>query len=330
MDEEEEFNPEEDGEVRKEHLLALIIQVSEISDYAAAQKMDLPLELVRKWMDELSADGLIEIDEVFSDKFAKISPEGLKKAKEAKEEWIRRQEEEEKPPEKPKQDPKKVVEELQPKIKDLAKDTVSTTKRNWADLMFLLALLLSLFMLKLFIDNPSMEVLSFFLFALMMSVVFVFYSQYQRQMKTRKVIGFAQWMIEWVEKRKNYVASVITAIFLIYIAIMLFIYPEHKAILFLLAVIVASTGMVIFYPKKEPREILAFYGGVALLTLGLMLVMDWLSPTQFFFGSRVRMLDFGVGVGLLLIVHLNEDIFEIRKKLTWVGDAITRERQRSL
>lgn len=309
MIDEDDLDERLDREVGSQHLLALVIEYSGISEAAAVRSLGVDPDSVRGWAKELAGQGLIEVTEVLGERIYEVTPAGMKKLRDFKKELLTREEVPEKKPRKsPKQELGKVGESVGSAYGQIAKSLAE----NWMDALFLVAILFSLFLLKEFYANPNMEGLSFLLGMVLLSLIILLYSQYKKQLKARAFEGFLAWLREYMAARRKYVATVVVAVALVYVSVMLFMNPQDKGYYVILAVVVASTGLLAYNPKKDMSEVARFYVGVTLIAYGLMLLVDWVSVTQLLFNAKSRLIDAGVGVGLLLLVQLNQDYFGIK------------------
>ncbi len=307
----EEPEPKLDEELNSRHLLGLVFELNGVKESAAARKLEVPAEKISRWTSELDKQGLMRVTErETGDPLLRITPEGLKKLEKLEKEFAREEEGEE---ENPRPDPRKALKKTAGRIKAFLVRAAALIKELFRDIILATSTLLSLYLLKVFFDNPTVEVLSFFFGSLLLSLVLVLYHQYKKYLKTREVIGFMQWVERLAESQRVYIALTIVTLLLIYLAGMFVLNPQYRGVYLMLAVLFASLAALVYYPKKTTGEAVRFIAGMALLVYGLLLIVGWMSVTSFF-GNNVRLIDAGFGAALLILVHVNEGFFGIRVK----------------
>ena len=230
----EGFDVNLEGELSSRHLLALVLEVECITEKAAIRKLGVDSELVGEWIKELRREGLIEVEESTGYRALRVTSTGLKKLKDIQKEWY--PDEGEKKP-----SSEKSMKRMGVKFKSFPKTVSSKLKEVWMDLVIVFVTLFAVYLLKLFFDNPDVEVLSFFFGTLFLSVTLILYSQYKKYLKTRKFIGFIQWLSQLADSKKKYIATTLMGVVIIYVAVMLMLNPQNKSFYFILAVVAAST-----------------------------------------------------------------------------------------
>jgi DNA-binding PadR family transcriptional regulator len=308
MSEEEGSDANPQGKLTSKNLLTVILEFEgKIRESSASRKMGVESETVRGWAEELEAEGFIELAELgVGDPLLQVTPAGLKKLDDIKREWKEQEGvgEEGESEDKPGGGKRKLGFNVKAGF---------TRVRGMAmDFVILGTSIVALYLLKQFIEDPNAEVLSFFFGAILLSVTFLIYNQYKKSLKTRKVFGFMQWFLQLLQEKRRYIATTIVSMLMIYAVGMLILEPYNRSFYIMLMVLIASTGMLIYYPKKTFFGVIKFYIGIGLLAYALMLIVNLLSITSTLFEQRVRLLDVGVGIALLVLIQMNEDWLGIK------------------
>jgi len=176
----------------------------------------------------------------------------------------------------------------------------------WMDFVLIFCFLASLLLLKQFLENPNLGAFGFLVGSVLLSLVVLMFKQYKNTLKTAKVVGFIEWFVEDFQKQRKMIGLAAGILLMIYAIGMLIVHQRDRGIYLLVAVIAAATVHLAYNPKKDLMEIAKFYAGMVAMSAGLMLVFSLISLTELFFGSRVFVIDAVFGVGLLLVVYLNE------------------------
>jgi len=317
-----EYEPgETQGEaLSNEHLLGLVLEINGIKESAASQKLEVGLNQVKKWTTELEAEGYVEVTEKETgDCVLKITPQGLERVKKLRKKWLADEEEEAKPV----VDKKQVMNERKEKIKKAFSRVGRILKELSRDIILVGSTLVSLYLIKVFIDNPNAEVLSFLFGSILLSIVLILYHQYKKYLKTTKVLGFMQWIEQLAEAQKNYIALTLISLFLIYVTVMFVTNPQFRGVYLILAALFLASAALIYVPKKTVKGALRFYLGISLMMYALTLIIGWMKLTGLVFETESRLIDVGVGLALLVIVHLNESVFGVREStLKKIADRI--------
>ena len=301
------------------HLLALVLELGKISESEASRKMGVEPGRIREWVDELQAEGFIGSgDTDIGDITLKVTPEGLKKLKKIESDWIEQEgadaEKEAKAEARRKGKPKPRLKLGLKAVFNVVFNAVKAIRRSWVDLVILGAILASLYLLKQFVESPNAEALSFFFVSLLLSFTLMLYNRYRKSLKTAKFIGFMEWFFQLVKSNSRYIASLLVLVLMIYVVGMFMLKPHQRNMYLMAIILTASTGLLIYYPKRSILGVLKFYVGIILLAYGLLLIVDGVSLTGTFFESKVRLLDLGIGIAFLVLVHLNEGWIGIRGK----------------
>jgi hypothetical protein len=297
-----------DGELTNKHLLALVLEVDGIRETEAQRKLQAEPEKVHKWKEELLEQGLIELlDDGLADSKMAVTKAGHKRLTELGKEWRAQEAAQEAPKAKP-----KGFGSLFKRKADAApaakKGPPKDMKWVGLDLAVLASTLFSLYLLNLFAKNPGMEVFSFLFGSVIFSLSLILYHRYHTHMtRTNEVISFFRWLPRLVVSQRNYIILGFSVLLLIYIVAMAYFNPQRLSLYLVSAVVVASTGQLIYSPlKKTVFSVLKFYLGVLMMTLGIVVSVDLMSLTELVFGYQTRFLDLVAGIGLILLVYLNE------------------------
>jgi hypothetical protein len=295
MSAEDDFEVKFDGALDNKHLLALVLEVPLIKESEASRKLQVGIDLIQEWREELRKDGLLDVlDEEVGDARLQVTREGLKRMSVLGKELASGKGNDVK------------IRFKAPPVKETIKFLRSRTTGFWMDLLLFMSTCFSLYLLKVFFENPNVSVMSFFFGSVILSITLVFYQQYKKSLKTTEFIGFLSWTAMSIRKYQQYLAIALIGMLMIYAVGMLILNPQNINLYIILSVVIASTGQLINLPKKTFTGVFLFYTGVVLLSMGLLIVVGMMSLTQTIFGQEIRLLDFVFGVGILIIVYLNE------------------------
>jgi len=294
MADSDDFEVRLDGELTKRHLFALVLEFHDLKESEAERKLQVGRKKIGDWMFELKEEGLVEVsDEELGDARMRATKEGMKKFRDLE---------------------KTVVKEETPKeiIVKAVKARVSTKEQFEAmrglalDLALVSSTLISLFLLRSFFQNPNMQAMSFFTGSVILSLTLVFYQQYKKSLKTRDFISFFSWSLQTIKSNRQYVSLLFVVLLMVYAGGMLVMNTRNYGWYVILSVVAASSVQLIYSQKKTMTDVLKFYAGVLMIVFGLVLTVDMLSITGSFFGYRLRVFDFFFGLGMLLVVYMNE------------------------
>jgi hypothetical protein len=293
-----EFDVKLDGELNSKHLLALVLEIPSIKESEAARKLQVGLDQIQEWREELRKNDLIEVlDEEVGDPRLQVTREGHKRLMVLERELTGRRDD----------DIKISLKHIS--MKDVVNSLNKRTKGFWMDLLLFLSTCFSLYLLREFFQNPNVQVMSFFFGSVILSITLVFYQQYKKSLKATEFIGFVTWTVISIKKFQQYFAIAFVSMLMIYAIGMLILNPNNLNLYIVLSVVIASTSLLIGLPKKTFMGVLKFYIGTVMLPLGLLITVGMMSLTQEVFGQEIRLLDFIFGVGLLVIVYLNRTEF---------------------
>jgi hypothetical protein len=181
-----------------------------------------------------------------------------------------------------------------------------TICKIWMDFLILSSTIFSLYLLKVFIEEPNTKTTSFLFGSIILSIVLLMYHQYRKDLKTREFIGFLRWSLKSALLLRKYALLSLVIILVIYVVGMVIVNPINLSFYFFISVFAASTGYLIYFPKKTIFSTLLFYVGVTLMSVGLMAISDLASPTELLLVNKSRLIDIIFGLGVLLVVSMNE------------------------
>ncbi|MFH0862312.1 MAG: hypothetical protein V1875_04700 [Candidatus Altiarchaeota archaeon] len=300
MDDKDELGMSLDGQMTSMHLLALVLEYRELHESEAQRKLEVGLTQIKEWKVQLQTEGLLEPDDLTVDSTLKVTKAGLKRLQNLKKEWITQA----------------ASEETNQKNKPAAEHFISKfvssiihspkLKETFLDALILSATLLSLYLLKIFLYSPNVEVISFLMSTLFFAVALVVYQQYKNDLKAREFIGFFRWVLEQTGNNRKYILAIFVALIVVYSAGMILLTQKNVGMYVLISVLASSSILVIFARKRNIWLISKFYLGVALLVVGLMLLAGLFSATEYLVESSIRWLDIVFGLGILFVTHMNE------------------------
>ena len=301
---EDELAGEGGNPISQRHLLGLILEIRNLKDDAAARKLGVSIQQIREWASELEKEGwvIISSDDGVMQSYS-VTKGGLGKLKSLKKQIT----EQENYVPKPVVPPKARMAESRARFKSRIDAYGNLVKSSYRDFILLASTLISVYLLYVFITKPNNEVLSFFLAVLIFSVVLLLFNQYDRYLKTKKVISFIEWLMWVIGSRKRYVAIIITYILMIYFVVMFIVYPADRAAYLTYSIVVISTSVLISAPKKNVMDVIKFYIGIIFLTYSVLLIVGLRSITITLLEESSRIVDVIVGVVILLLVQLNDE-----------------------
>jgi hypothetical protein len=292
-----------EGELTSMHLLALILELNGVKESEADRKLQVGFDQVRDWRVELQRDGLIEVDEELTDPQMRITKAGMKRLKEIENQWIAQEGVETK---------QKAagfglaIRGLRLRMRAISKKEKTDLRGIQMDVLIVLSSMFSIYLLVMFFKNPDVEAFSFLLGSAMLSIAIILYQQYSKTLRAKEFFGFATWVFQQVVNYRDYLLMLFVLVLMVYDVGMFVLKRFALSTFILFAVIIASTGYLIFFPKRTLTGVVKFYLGMFLLALGLVLVLNILSLTEYVFGEAIRWLDFVFGIGFIFLAHLNE------------------------
>jgi hypothetical protein len=306
MSEDDKFDVKLEGDLNVKHLLGLIIELNGIRESEAQRKLQVDADKIHGWRIELEKSGLIEVDEELTDPQMRVTKKGLKELKDITKEWNTQSEEEEKK----EFDKQAAVDKLKSQMQGLPLETSRKLKGFGAgfgmDLLIILSTLASLYLLYVFFQDPNVEVFSFLLGVVTLAFSIMLYSRYKKDLKTREFVGFVSWIVLKVRAYRQFIEIFMVLLLLIYFIGMYVLTRANLGLYVALSVTVASSTQLILSPKRSFTSVAKFYLGIVMLTFGLVLTVGMMSVTEWFLEQPMRVLDFGLGVGMLLLAYMNE------------------------
>lgn len=308
--EERDFDVCIDGKYSKRHLLALIYEYQGIKVGEADRKLLVGTEQIHLWCKELSDEGLIDYPlQEGDDAGLSLTKEGFKILKIIENDWkeqeMRQNECSKK--KKPRKDPKKALNEIINKLGGI-----------WIELIVVMSVALSAYLIKLFIDQPDAQAASFVGGSFALSTALLVYSRYQRQMKSKtKIISFSQWIIRHLRLANRSISLFLIALAMIYCIGLIFLhfggliplFSWELNVILVFTILLAATTELVYYPDKTLKIVSGFYLGILLIVLGLMIVLGMINLTESLFGSKSRVIDLIFGIGFLVFSHINRKTF---------------------
>ncbi|MBU0763050.1 MAG: hypothetical protein KKD39_08495 [Candidatus Altiarchaeota archaeon] len=306
-----EYDVKLEGELTSDHLFALLCELRSITAREAERKLKVGLENIRVWSEELRNKGLVEIDVLESGDFRiKITAGGLKKFEELEGLWQMEQ-----TPvkiEKKKKTPYQ-FRRLKNKIRKVGVSVKDEVKRNPA---LYVSLLISIYLLKIFLTNPNREALNFLLGSLCLSIFMVAYSRKHKNTAPQMMVkNLMSWVRLSYKKTKKLMLLFLAAMGLVYSAGMIFVQPDAVGFYVMLVVFFASTVEIIYFPRKTSAMIFKFYLGTLLMAGGIVLIIGLISLSRLTLGERVYYLDFIFGLGMLVLAYINDNVLHVSQIL---------------
>ncbi len=311
---EREFEVVLDGKFSKRHLLAIIFEFTGITVKEADRRLLVGTEQIHIWCRELLNEGLIEYPVDDGDEAElTLTKAGFKILKIIEKDWIakERREEAKVAPKKAKSDTKAQMAALKKSFED-----------NGVEIIIIFSAILSIYLIKLFLENPNVQGGSFVGGSVALSVSLVMYSRYQKHMRsTKQIISFGQWIQKNIHSMEKSLAFMMVGLGMIYTIGMLvlhfmgifFLSSFSFNLLVISTILLAATTELVYYPNKTVHIVGRFYAGITLMVVGLMIVVDMINITEGLFGSRQRIIDLIFGIGFLILAHLNEKRFGVSK-----------------
>lgn len=283
-------------------LLSLMIEAGRITKTAASVKLGVDLKTINDWVNTLEKEGWVKVtDRELEDSILEVKESALREFMDAEKELFGKE--------------KDVVKGEQQKvrlgerIKNLLGKVLNFTTRSKMDFAMILAATFSFYLIKRFVSDPDQEALSFLIAMVVFSVMIVIYHKYEKVLKTRGVIVFAASLMEaMVQKRRSILSVLISIVFVGSVGAFLF-GPGHSIYSLLLCVILLSTIILLYQPKKTMGEMLGFYLGMVLLTCSILLIIGMLGVSMIIFGAgnESHMIDIAVALAIMVVLQLNED-----------------------
>jgi len=296
------------------HLLGLIVEFGRLNDFVAARKLGVSLEQVREWAGELEEEGWIIKSELeVGIQSYSVTKDGSDRLKELRAEIKFR---ETPVDDKPKSKPKNplVLLFLTPLRLTGILYLLKFIKSYPRDFLLLATTLFSVYLLYLFIQEPNAEALSFFFAVLMFSVTLLLYNHYKKHSKAGGLLGFADWLFWVVKSRRKYFALIAIYVLLIYVVAKIILRPLDSAPYLMYFILLVSTSVLLYYPKKTLFGTIKFYVGMAALMYSVILIAGLSSLTYLLAGTAYRLLDLFVGFCVITLVQLNEDTLGVGVK----------------
>jgi transposase len=297
---------DEEAELSRRHLLGLVLEFNSITDSKASQKLGVSVEQVRAWASELEKEGWISVSDELGARSYSLSKEGLSRIKDLKKSIVARDVEEKKEI-KSKVPLKAKLAESSSKLTSSAGFFSSILRASYRDVVLMISTASAVYLLYLFVTKPNKEVLSFFFAVLMFSIVLLLYNQYKKHLKTAGFIGFVEWFLWMLKKRRRYIALIMTYILFIYVLVLVIVYPLTRAVNLIYLIVLMSTSVLIYYPKKNLLETAKFHIGMVALMYALLLLSGLSSITLALLKEQSRLFDVFIGFCIILLVQLNED-----------------------
>ncbi len=305
----EEETTSSDSEITKDHLLSIVYELTNIKLSEACLKLDTDKDLVIEWANQLQKEELVEISkDGLGEDILRITKFGLKKLQKLQTGWNTQQLQED--------EKNKVKQKRSNPLKSVSDIIKKLLAGEKLELLVAASAILSIYFLWRFYQDPNVQVLSFLAGSLLLSIAFTIYNRYRKQMKkAQEIISFMQWMRKSANENQKSILLAIVGIFIIYSMGMLLTRPEQRSLYIILSVVFASTAELIYYPRKTPAIALEFYAAVTTMVLGLLLLTGFFSLTGLLLESPERMIDLFFGMGLVVLVYLND-----KKLLTSIID----------
>lgn len=308
---EEETDSEDAEYFEGEELLSLLLGIGSISEKKAAAFMKVDLETIKAWSKALEeADWIKEIDPDMEDPVLSISKSGEKKFVQFKKDMLDLDEE---------VNLKKLLKIKKRKLPmrgAAKKKSFRFDKIVLLDILVLLSLLFSIFLIIKFIRDPNSETLSFLASIILFSLAVLTYQTYDKLSKTRNFMDAIKAIFgvlaEIVRRRKKHIIAAISLLVIMYSVGMYL--SSLRALFIILTAISISSYITAYEPRDSRKENILFYTGIIILTYSLMLI---LGITDIVFpATRKSYFIFDLLVGLLglVILRLKEDYFGINIK----------------
>lgn len=289
-------------------LLSVLEDFGRIDKSSALRELNISSETFDNWVSELEKDDWIKVsDRELEDYYVELTKKFSERIEQLKE--LKKQEESF--PE-DKQLKKIRFKDLLAPSRNAVLSLVSRFRSSIIDIIIVSALLLTIYLVITFIENPDDRVLNFLAAVVLFSELLLSYRSSREKLKTKtlleKTLEFSTIMLkEW-----RVLLFSLFIVVLIYFVGWMVLYPEHRVLSILLCTIVLSSVIQLYYPMGTLSQLPKFYFGMALIVYSMLLIADVAKVSPIMFETENRLVDFSSGIALMAVVYINRVFLGVR------------------
>jgi len=290
-----------------EELLSLLIEVGgTLTVDAAARSLGKEPELVRSWANALERDGWINpLDKDLTDPKLKLSESSWKRLADFDRVITERDQ------------LKQIAADKQAKAGARASARESAKSKFdkvlILDSLIIASIILCLELLRRFIFLRGRDSAQVFSAMLLFTVAAMTFRGYDKVSKSKSVFVNALIVLRvarsMLARRKRYVTLFFMIMTLVFFAGN---FATSRNPFFLVVAVVPLTTIILVYDHNpSPAFSARFHAGMMLLTYAVLLILGFATLSKNFFGGTVRVVDAALGVAIIAVLKLKDDVFHV-------------------